>query len=453
MRDLRCRGIAGLLWACAAAAQAMSFGEAVDAARRFDAQYRAAAFELQSARQSLPIAKASLMPNVTLTASGTNASGSREFPNSLDQQVRVPLDYNAPQANLQLRTPIFNYEALTRYRQAGAQVDSAESVYEARGLDLVERTAAAYLQAVLANETVDLAEAERRSLGAQGERAQQRQLHGEGTRTEVAQTQAAVDVAEVRLIEAQDQLDIALRALRRITGVQTARLKGLGAEAEPVPLEPRLLSDWLELAERQNPSLRARRQDIQVASLNIDRNRAAHLPRLDLVAGVSRSRNESISSLEQVSTLKSVGVQLSVPLYSGGGIEASVAQALAERARTEEALRVEREGLQIEIQRQHAIVTNARTKIDAYRRALASSDVALEGVTKALAAGLSTTADVLDAQTRRHAARRDLAQARIDVLGARMRLLMLAGTPLAQVVSDLDASLVADSALKIRTQP
>ena len=451
-RTLRLAALA-LAVAATGAAHAMGFGDAIQAARQFDAQLRAATHELESSRQVLPMARANLLPSVTFNASGANVTGTREFPNALNQQVRLPLDYDAPQASLQLRSPVFNYEALSRYRQAGAQVEGAEALYQARVLDLADRTGTAYMQALLAHETVVLVEVELRSLRAHQLRAEQRLLRGEGTRTEVAQAQSAVDSSQARLIEAQDQLDIALRGLRRITGLATTRLNNLPPDSGPAALEPRLLQDWLDIAERNNPVLRMRRQNVQAATYNVDRNRAGHLPRVDFVAGVSRARNDSVNNLDQVSTLRSIGLQLSVPLYAGGGIEAGVQQSLSDRARAEEELRTERESVQLEIQRQHSAVTSGPTKIDAYRRALASSETALEGVTKALAAGLATTADVLEAQTKRSVAWRDLAQARYEVLMARMRLMLQAGLPLADVVADLDRVLVVDSPLEIRTQP
>lgn len=443
----------GLACLGAASAQAMDLGQAWEAALRHDGQYRVAGLELAATRQVVPIARASLLPSVVLQASTSAVNGTREFPNSLNQEVRVPVDYKAPQAGLQLRTPLFNAEAYMRWRQAGAQVEGAEALYESRGLDLAERVGTTYLQALLAHENVGLAEAEIRAIEAQLEKARQRQARGEGTRTEVAQGQAALDLARVKLIEALDQVDFARRNLRRLTGEEPMQLKRLPPDFMPTQPQPAQMQDWVELAERQNPILRARRQSLEVARLGVHRTRAGHLPRVDLVAGLSHSRNESISSLNQTSTLKSVGVQLNLPLYSGGGVEASVKQSLAERERAEEEINNEREALQIELQRHFRAASNGGTRVDAYRRLVASGETALEGASRALEAGLATQADVLEAQARRYSAERDLAQARYEYLNSRMRLMLLAGMPVAEVVNDLDRVLTVDLQLKTRAQP
>lgn len=428
-------------------ALATGFADAWQAARQFEAQYRAAGHELEVSRHNVPLVRSTLLPNVSLQASTSLTSGQREFPNQLNQDVRVPLDYSSPQASLQLRSPLFNYESLTRYRQAGAQLDGAEALYELRGLELADRLGTAYVQALLAHENVRLVEAEITAFEGQLARAQQRLQRGEGTRTEVAQTQASLDVAKARRIENLDQLELARRALRKLTGLDLAQLRALPDDYVPPRLAPASLQEWLDRAEAQSPALRSRRSTLEVARIGIDRSKAGHLPRLDLVASLGRFRNESITSLNQTSTLRSVGVQLSVPLFAGGGVEAGIAQALAESARVSEELRLERETLQAEVQRQYSFSTSSVARVDAYRRVVESADTALEGATRALAAGLATNADVLDAQARRFTALRDLAQARYEGIIARYRLQLQAGTPVAEVVAEFDRMLTRELAL------
>ena len=57
----------------------------------------------------MPLARANLLPQVGLSASVSRVMGSREFGNSLNQSVRVPLDYESPQVSLNLRTPCLLY--------------------------------------------------------------------------------------------------------------------------------------------------------------------------------------------------------------------------------------------------------------------------------------------------------------------------------------------------------
>lgn len=442
-----------LLFLTAGSAQAMGFAEAFEAARQFDAQYRAAAHELDAARQGLPIARSYMLPSASINASTSDVSGKRLFTNSLNQEVRVPVDYNAPQASLQIRAPIFNYEGVLRTHIAASQVGSAESVFESRRLELADRMGTAYLQVLLGVEAAGLGRAEVTSLEAQLARASQRLKAGEGTRTDVAQIQAQLELAKVRLVDLYDQLAVARRVLRRVTGVDPRSLKSLPADFLPEAGETFSLDQWQAIAEQRSPVLRSRQQAVETARLAIKRNRATHLPRLDLVASVSHNQNESLSSLNQTSSTRAIGVQLSVPLYSGGGIEATVRQSVSDQARAEEDLRAERETLQIEIQRQHAAVSNGRAKVDGHVKVVDAADLSLQGVTRALAAGLSTPADVLEAQARLFSARRDLAVARYEYLAARLRLAVQAGLPVEESVADIDRQLTVEHSLDTQKAP
>lgn len=420
----------------------MGFAEAYDAALQHDAQYRSAGHERETARLAVPIARSALLPSIGLSVSGSDVSGTREFPNSLNQQVTTRVEYSSPQANLAVRMPIFNYEALRRVDQAKVQSEAAESVFRVRALDLIDRLGAGYLQVLLSFEGKALATSLVESLKQQLLQAERRAQQGEGTPVDVARTQANLDLARVREVEADDQIRLSLRQLRRITGLEAQPLRQVPDDYMPGPLQPHGLEDWLELAMRQNPSLKARELAVEAARMAVQRQYAGHLPRLDMVASVSHSQNESLSNLNQTSSLRSIGLQLSIPLYSGGGVDASVKQAVADQARVEEEVRVERENVSLEIQRQHQAVALGASRIVAYKVAVDSAALALQGSQRALEMGLSTNHDVAEAQARYSSARRELAQARVDYLISRLRLMVHAGMPMADVVADLDRALV-----------
>ncbi|WP_374434458.1 TolC family outer membrane protein [Inhella sp.] len=420
------------------AAQAMSFGEAFTAARQNDAQYRAAGHELEANRLAVPVARAALMPNVSINASQQEVEGWRKSRNANNQDMRLRLEYTSPQASVGMRMPIINRELGLRVEQAGAQAEYAEYQYQLRGNDLVDRLANAYLTVLLVEQTKLHVDKLVEALAQQVAQAQQRLARGEGTRVEVARGQAELDLAKVRVLETDDQVLLARRQLQRLTGQPLTQALQMPAAVDPPPLEPQGLFAWLELANRQNPALKAREQSLEVAKLGVKRNRAAHLPRLDLVASYSQNENESVSNLGQSTTQRAIGVQLNIPIYSGGGVEASVRQAVADRSRAEEEIRLERENVEIEVQRQYQLTQNGVERIKAQERAVASAELAVTGMRRALEGGVGTTGDLADALSRSYAAQRELAQARIDYLLARTRLMLSAGFGMSEVAQELD---------------
>ena len=439
--------LAALILSVSVRSHAMSFAQAWEAARAHDAQYQAAGHELASSQFAVPIARSALLPQVSLSAATSESTGTRDFPNSLNQQVRTRLDYSAPQSSLTMRLPIFNREAQSRLSQAQAQAELAQSVYRSKGLDLVDRLAVAYVQVLLAQEGKLLVDAQWQAQSVQLGQFQQRLARGEGTRVETAQAQATLEVIRVRQTDADDQLELARRQLRRLTGLPTPALNTLAADYQPAPLAVESLTEWLELAIRQSPALQAREQALVAARIGVQRNFAAHFPRLDLVASAAKSQNESTSNLNQTTSLRSLALQLNVPIFSGGGIDASVKQAVADQSRVEQEIRIERENIEIEVQRFYQSTMTGRSRWEALRGAVEAAELAQLGMTRALQAGLATGSDVSETQSRVFAARRELAQARIEYLVARLRLMIQAGMPAADVVADLDRALVAPPVL------
>lgn len=447
--------LAGLLatstWAQSAAAP-LTLPEAYDAALRFDAQYLIAVKELEAARQGVPLARAGLLPQVGFSASVSKVTGEREFGNALNQRVRVPLDYEAPQYSLNLRAPLFNYEALSRLRQASSLAEGAEALLLARHMDLVNRLNAAYLGVLVAHEAVALAAEDLRSLRAQAESSRRRYTRGEGTVQEATAAEAAAELARTRLTRSQDDLAIARQGLQRITGLEAPALRAVPADFAGRPLTLPTLQAWIEQTLQNNPLLRFRSLNLDAAQHGIERQRAGHLPRLDLVAAASRAENDSVATLNQTTEQRSIGLQLSVPIFSGGAVEAGLAQSVAERDRAEQELRAEREGLLLEVERLYRLAVQGRERVAAQVQALGAAGVAVRAATRALDTGLGTAADFRAALARQAAARRDLIQARYEYLNQRAQLLVISGWPLGTVLDDL-ASVLTENASMKESQP
>jgi protease secretion system outer membrane protein len=444
MRRTTFAAAALLAAAFSAGAQAQAagvFAAAFDAAVAHDAQYRAAGFELASAEQARPIARASLLPSAALTYSESRVQGERDIPNALGQTFTQVLDYRNPVTALQIRAPLFDAQAYQRWRLAGVQVEAAHAVYLVRGQELLDRLGTAYTQRLFAQDALALAAAEVEALRSQAEMASRRLQGGEGTRTDIADAEAGLALARVRLIEAEDQRDLAQQALVRLTGDGASALQGLPEDlpAQALPLPD--LAAWTARATVTNPSLAARRLELESARTAVRQARAGHLPRLDLVASAIDARNDTISTLNQRTRQYSAGVQLTVPLFQGGGVDATVVQAGAEVAKAEALLDSDTRQVLLDVDRQFKATQTGTMKVDALRQSLAASALALDSARRGLAAGFRSMADVLDALRRVFQGRRELVQARYDLLLARLRLQALAGLPTEEIVADMDRHL------------
>ncbi|MCV2422138.1 TolC family outer membrane protein [Paucibacter sp. DJ2R-2] len=418
-----------------------AFAAAFSAALGNDPDYRAARYELASRETLLPGARAGLLPIIGATLSDARVSGDRTTPNALGQELTQSLDYRSPVLQLQLRTPLFNLEAWHRYKSAGAQVEAGRMQFISRGQQLLDRLGSNWVQALFAEEHLALQSAQVEAMQAQVQGAERRFKSGEGTRTELVAAAASLSLARVQKAEAEDQREQARRAVARITGDSALMLRGLPAEPAARALPQNELQAWLDLALASNADLASRRAQLEAARAEVLRSRAGHAPRVELVASASDSRNESISTLNQKSRLYSAGVQLTIPIFSGGSVSAGVDQTIAEASRIEAQLDGDRAQLELDVRRQFQAVHTGTAKVEALHEALLASGVALEDARRNVAAGYRVPADVLEGVRRLFQARRDLMLARYDVVLARMRLQALAGTPVDDIVADIDLQL------------
>ncbi|MBH9553320.1 TolC family outer membrane protein [Inhella gelatinilytica] len=421
-----------------ATAEVLGFARAFDAAVSHDAQFEAARHERNSAHHGVGVARAGLLPTLSWSSNRMRTQGERDFSNALNQPVTVTVDYIAPQNALQLRAPLFNADAITRYKQAMRQADAADALYRVRGNELLDRLAVAYLQRLLAEEALTQAQAQQRWIEEQVSRAEQRLQRGEGSRIELADARAQHALVQARVSEARDQVRVARAGLVRLTGTEVDEVPKVSASWQLMPLDPTDLSEWQSHALRFHAAIQAREKNVEVARMGVERQQAGYYPRLDLVASAQTSSNESVSNLNQSNRLRSYGLQLSVPIYNGGGVHAGVQAAQSDLLKVQAELEAERRTAQVEVERQYWAALNGRERVGLYQDAVRAAELMVEGVQRGLQAGVRTTADVLEAQSRLFNARKELLQAQLDGVLARARLQLLSGTVPAEVAQEVE---------------
>jgi protease secretion system outer membrane protein len=236
--------------------------------------------------------------------------------------------------------------------------------------------------------------------------------------TEVAEAESRLQLARAGRADAVDRLSVATLRLESMTAQPMAPLWLLRPDFSPGGVPTGSLEEWSALAQENSAEIRSRRKSLEFANLEVDRYRAGRYPQLDLVARSSRAENETISTLNQKDTIHAVGVQLNIPIFSGGRVNALTDQAVANRERARAELDAAVNEVLIEVRRQFMAVATGGGKIAANQKAVDTSMVAVEGTMRGMKAGIRTNTDVLDAERLMFVAKRDLAQARYDYLAS-----------------------------------
>lgn len=423
-RSLKLTAVAALLAAAAVPASALGLIEAYELAVKNDPSYRAAQFENEAAQQFAVLGRSNLLPNIaaSYSPSRNRADVTNTVTGGTDDRR-----YGALSAALQLRQPLFHPEGMARYRQGVAQTRGSDAQFASKSQELIVRVASAYTFAKYAEDQLALAVAQREALAEQRLTNQRLFLRGEGTRTDVVETQARFDLAVAQVLEANDNVTNARNTLAAMIGRDVTRLDELNDDFNVGQLVPGAFEDWRNIALSTNPELQARRHAVEVAREEANRHRAGHLPRVDLVASVGRTDSDTINTFNQKATVRSVGAQLTMPIYSGGAVTAAVSQAEANAERIQAELDAATAETTVELRKQFDLTTSSAARHDAARAARDSAQLLLEATRRSVAGGQRINLDVLQAQQQLFDSRRALAQARYNYLLSLLRLRLAAG--------------------------
>ena len=433
-------GVALVVGGIGLPAGAMDLRQAYDAAYANDASIRASRAGAQASRERLPQAEAQRLPNVSFNA-GRNyndlTSKTRSF---LGQPVTTESQYYSGSQTLSVRQPLYRPYIAALVRQAQAQANDADASLEKDEQSLVVRVGEAYFDALLARDQLSLVGAQKATYTTQLDAAKKSLAAGSGTRTDIDEAQARLDLTLAQELEAQQNVEFTRRRLETLTGQSLDTLASLDVErftpSAPVPAG---VEAWIERAEQASPELESLRAQLEAARQEIDKAEAGHKPTLDAVAQWARSSSDSVTNVNSRYDNKTIGLQLSVPLYSGGYVNSTVRQAVAAHERAREVLEATRRDLGVRVHREFRGMTEGVLRIGALEQAVRSAEQAVLSNRKSFEAGSRTTLDVLNAEQQKTAALRDLAQARYVYLVSRLRLLSLAGEDRQASVAQVNA--------------
>lgn len=418
-----------LAMACAVpATAAMDLSAAYEAALSQDANIRAARAANEAGQERLPQARSQWLPNVSLSASRNNNKLKSLTPDTLGVLQESGSDYVSKNRTLSWRQPLYNKGKFADLEQAFFQVADADALLARESQLLSIRVGEAYFGGLLAQDQLALLLAQETMTRAQYDAAKKMFAAGSGTRTDIDEVQARLDLNAAQLLEARQNVDYARQQLamlvnqpvEQLTPLDVTRLQLLGPN-------PATLAQWETLAHEGSPEIKALEARKEAARLQVEKSSSGHLPTLDMVAQWSISDSENVTRVDSSYNTRSVGVQLSVPLYAGGYVDSAVRQALAEQVRAEETLEATRRDLRLRIHKEFRGVTEGVLRIKALEQAVRSSEQAVISTRKSSLAGLRTQLDVLKAEAQRVESLRDLAQARYVYLLSRLRLRSLAG--------------------------
>jgi outer membrane protein/protease secretion system outer membrane protein len=426
-----------------AQASALDFKQVYQAALEQDATIRASRAAADSGRERLPQARAGLLPQVSASAGRNFNSLDTTSPNILGELGTTNDRYFSDNKSVQLRQPVVNMQRWLQFEQAKSMVAETEATLDRDLQNLVVRVAGAYFEYLMSDEQLELVLAQKKMYTSLVDAAKKGIAAGSGTRTDIDDAQARLDMASAQELEARQNQDQTRRQLEVLINQPVATVAKLNVPAlklvGPVPAS---LDEWTSRAEKNSPEIKAMQARLEAARREVSKSQAGHLPTLDAVAQWSNSGSENITRINSRYENKSIGLQLNVPLFSGGYVNSTIRQAVAEQTRAEETLEALRRDLGVRVHKEFRGVSEGVMRVRALEQAVRSAEQMMKSTQMSFKAGSRTQLDVLNAQQQYTMALRDLAQARFVYLMSKVKLASLAGDDAVASVDDVNGSLV-----------
>lgn len=383
-----------------------------------DPVYASARFANQAAREREPQARSALLPNVGASIGYNQIWQDSSTPN-------VSNSFSSWGPALQLTMPIYRPQNRDALSQARLAVQSSEAQLAQARQDLILRVTQAYFDVLAAQDALTAIEASKKATAEQLAQARREFEVGTKTIVDTHEAQARFDQIAAQEQVARGDLIVKRNALRAIIGRDAGdALLPLRDAPQLTPPQPADVEAWAKRAEESSHGVAVARAAAEIAQLETTRSRHGHYPTLDLTASISQSRTSGSLTSDASNTFRDsrIGVQLNVPIYSGGLIQSRVREALANE---------ERARFDLESARRNAAqgARQAFTGVDfglAQVRALESAEVSaksqLDSTRLGYQVGVRINLDVLNATTQLFNTQRDLKKARYDFLVNGLRL-------------------------------
>jgi outer membrane protein len=420
-----------------APARAQSLLELYESARAYDATWQSAKAQYDASLFRAEQARAAVLPSANLGAGLTRSNFESTVP-------QVDRGITTQSATISASQPLYRPANFATWEQGKRQVDLAQAQLSTASQDLIVRVSQAYFDVLAAQDTLAFVQAQKTAVGEQLESAKRNFEVGTSTITDTREAQARYDLVIAQEIAAENDLRVKKLALDTLVGKPDVKPNPLALPATVPAPEPADVNAWVQQGEENSPAVRQAKTAVEIAQLETEKAKAGHLPTLDLTASYGVNRNPGGSASVPASTRSntaSLGLSFNLPLFAGFATQNRIRETLSLEERAQADLEASRRAVAQAIRSAFFGLVSGQGQVTALEAAEASSLSALDANRLGYQVGVRINIDVLNSQSQLFQTKRDLAQARYNVLVGHLKLRQAAGTLLPDDLARLNALL------------
>ncbi|EIV8645448.1 efflux RND transporter outer membrane protein VpoC [Vibrio parahaemolyticus] len=430
--------ISAALGGISSSAWADSLAEIYDLAKQNDPQLLSVAAQRDRAFEAITSSRSALLPQINLTAGYNLTRGDTEYDSNLIGDVSN--DSNALTAGVNFSQELYNRASWITLDTAEKSARQADASYAAAQQGLILRVSQAYFEVLRAQDNLVFVRAEKAAVGRQLEQTKQRFEVGLSAITDVHDAQAQYDAVLADEVLAENDLINSYESLREITGQEHKNLNVLDTNRFSATRTNSPAETLIDEAKTKNLSLLSARISQDIARDNISLASSGHLPTLSLDGGYNYG-DTSNSARDNTTDNFNIGVNLAVPLYTGGNVTSQTKQAEFAYVAASEDLEAQYRSVVKDVRAQNNNINASIGALKAYEQSVVSARSALEATEAGFDVGTRTIVDVLDATRRLYDANKNLSDARYNYILSVLQLRQAVGTLSEQDILDVDAGL------------
>ncbi|MGD8232244.1 outer membrane channel protein TolC [Vibrio sp. TRT 1302] len=406
-------------------------------AKENDPQLLRKAAERDAKFEAVAENRGELLPEISLTAGYNLTRGDTDW----DSGSTSDNDKNALTAGINFSQELYQRSSWVNLDIAEKLARQADASYAAAQQALILRVATAYFDVLRAQDNLEFVQAEKAAVGRQLEQTKQRFEVGLSAITDVHDAQAQYDAVLADEVIAQNDLVNSYEGLREITGQEHSNLDVLDTKRFSASRTSTAIDTLVNEAQEKNLSLLSARIAQDAAKDSISLASSGHLPSLTLDGGYNYSDiSDSINS-DGTTNNFNIGVNLNVPLYTGGKISSKTKQAEYSYVAASQQLEETYRSIVKDVRAFNNDISASIGALRAYEQTVVSAQSALEATEAGFDVGTRTIVDVLDSTRRLYDANKSLSNARYNYILSVLKLRQAVGTLSEQDILDVNAGL------------
>lgn len=405
-------------------------------AAKNNAALAAARAQYMARKEVVPQARAALLPN--LSATGTV----QDTRTSIDS-VETPLGSSSPASSrsgnsyqASLSQPLFNAAAWFQLKAAESTSQQASLEFSAIEQELILQSAQVYFNILRAQDGLATSKAEEAAFKRQLDQSNERFDVGLSDKTDVLESQAGYDTSVANRIIAQQQVDDAFQALTTLTNREYGAVDGMRHSLPILPPTPSDAKAWVDTAAQQNLRLLSSNYAVDAAGESLRQSKSGHAPTVTAVASYGKGDNDNFGFNNQSDALRygsdvtegQIGLQLNVPIFSGGLTSSQVRQSYEQLNQSEQSREQLRREVVQNTRNLYRAVTSDVQQVQARKQSVISNQSSLEATQIGYQVGTRNIVDVLNAQRALYTSVRNYNDARYGYILDNLSLKQAAGT-------------------------